>query len=117
MTQGKHTKGPWVTEVDLPYAVQPRIHAGAGHDEKLIACFGNVEPNAQDEWEANATRACAAVNACEGIPTEALEAGVVKDMLGALRNLCTAYASCNGEDHPAYIAARAAIARTTGEKP
>ena len=64
-----------------------------------------------------ARRNAACRAACEGIPTEALEPGVVKDMLGALRNLCTAYASCNGEDHPAYIAARAAIARATGGKP
>ena len=111
MTQGKHTKGPWVTEVDLPYAVQPRIHAGVGHDEKLIACFGNVEPNAQDEWEANATRACAAVNACEGIPTEALEAGVVKDMLEALR-MALPYVR---NDNTASVM-RAAIAKATESK-
>ena len=30
-------------------------------------------------------RIMAAWSACEGIPTEALEAGVVKDMLGALK--------------------------------
>lgn len=36
-------------------------------------------------------------------------------MLDALRDLCTAYAACNGEDHPAYNAARRAIAKAAGE--
>ena len=74
-------------------------------------------PTAIAQSEEMPRRPFAALRACEGIPTEALDEGVVKDMLGALRNLCTAYASCNGEDHPAYIAARAAITKATGEKP
>ncbi|MFK4259084.1 hypothetical protein [Agrobacterium tumefaciens] len=32
-----------------------------------------------------------------------------KEVLGALHDLCEAYAACNGEDHAAYIRARAAI--------
>ena len=72
-----------------------------------------------DDWPISSTarRNAACRAACEGIPTEALEDNAVADMLEALLNLCTAYASCNGEDHPAYIAARAAIAKATGEKP
>jgi hypothetical protein len=36
------------------------------------------------EQRANARRIVAAVNACEGIPTEALELGIVADLLAAL---------------------------------
>lgn len=35
----------------------------------------------------------------------------------ALVSLCDAYAACNGEDHPAYLAARAAITHPTGGTP
>ena len=64
------------------------------------------------DWD-NATRIAAAWNACEGIPTEALEAGVVKDMLEALRLVNEYY----GEDSDVFWVVRAAIARATGEKP
>ena len=66
--------------------------------------------------EATARRICAAWNACEGIPTEALEAGVVQDMLKALEEISDI------EPDPDNMArfheiARAAIARATGGKP
>lgn len=52
--------------------------------------------------EANARRIVAAVNACDGIPTEALEAGVVADLLVAcevaFRNLMRTPAW--GDDYP-----------------
>lgn len=35
-------------------------------------------------------------------------------LLKALADLCAAYAACNGEDHPAYIAARAALLQAKG---
>jgi hypothetical protein len=39
---------------------------------------------ADEQHEANARRICAAVNACKGLPTEALEQGVVARLLESL---------------------------------
>ena len=77
-------------------------------------------------------RTFAALRACEGIPTEALEAGVVKNMLKTLQTWQSVFDALfaagyplhqNGKaiNHSALNAAgdmtRAAIARATGEKP
>ena len=66
-----HTPEPWRTDADLPFNVRPRVHAADG---SLVCEVGNAG-SSQDEWEANARRIVAAVNACAGIPTEALELG------------------------------------------
>ena len=68
----------------------------------------------------NARRICAAWNACDGISTEALKAGVVKDMLAALisaRTELEAYelnVSGEGYNDPKL---NDIIASATGEKP
>ena len=69
-------------------------------------------PTAIAQSEEMPRRPFTALRACEGIPTEALEAGVVKDMLEALR-LALPYVR---NDNTASVM-RAAIARATGEKP
>ena len=61
-------------------------------------------------------RIMAAWNACEGISTEALEAGIVNDMLEALREVVSEY---DNPDNGRYLRwavdeARAAIAKATG---
>ncbi|WP_307015019.1 hypothetical protein [Agrobacterium tumefaciens] len=38
-----------------------------------------------------------------------------KEALGALRDLCEAYAACNGEDHAAYVRARTALNTKGGQ--
>ena len=70
-----------------------------------------------DDWPISSTarRNAACRAACEGIPTEALEDNVVKDMLEALRAVVSAYEN-GGMIEPIFMA-RAAIARATGEKP
>ncbi|MHB1425442.1 MAG: hypothetical protein ACYC3I_19905, partial [Gemmataceae bacterium] len=40
-----------------------------------------------DDTSANARRICAAVNACEGISTEALEHGIVQELLERIRTV------------------------------
>ncbi len=35
-------------------------------------------------------------------------------LIEALKGLCDAYAACNGEDHPAYVAARSALRKIEG---
>ena len=89
-----------------------------------------------DDWPISSTarRNAACRAACEGIPTEALEAGVVKDMLEALRVaraeiITLEWVHFNeiagpGDTFDAWLSDNealpvidAAIARATGEKP
>ena len=81
--EGKHTPEPWTVcpgdEMSSPGIDGPNGEAvvwwtSSQHDEGI--------PN-----HADAYRIAAAVNACDGIPTKELEAGVVADMLEALRFL------------------------------
>ena len=96
--------------------------------------YSDNNPETYDENKANARRICAAWNACEGIPTEALEAGVVKDMLEALRIAQAEIVALerdfktllrgdfvewrtHEETGDPLLVVEAAIARATGEKP
>lgn len=72
----EHTKEPWQTWGSVHSGnvyVVPKPYSGAGN----IALFCKPE---------DAARATACLNACHGIPTEALEAGIVGDMVEALRD-------------------------------
>jgi|GEM_PF-1187293 len=120
MTQGKHTPAPWrvfgrmtgkVISENAPGIVEI-CETGDFRDAELV-------PFNAERWNADAYRIAASVNACEGIPTEALEAGVVKDMLEALQGLLALYQGQHEyrETTPEEIAAEYAIARATGEKP
>jgi len=130
MTQGKHTPGPWTvchgdeissSGIDAPDGTAVVWWTSSQHDEGI--------PNPAD-----AVRIAAAVNACEGIPNEALEAGVVKDMLEALRIARAEIVALErdmetllrgdfvkGRTHEEtgdpLLVVEAAIARATGEKP
>ena len=64
---------------------------------------------------ADAYRIVAAVNACEGISTEALEAGVVADILDALQEFCRRVEAGEIRSKRTYAAFKAMIARATGE--
>jgi len=65
-----------------------------------------------DEDRANADRIVAAWNACDGISTEALEGGAVRELLKALR-----IAEDSVGDLKALEIVRAAIAHATGATP
>jgi hypothetical protein len=78
-----------------------------------------------EQHEANARRICAAVNACQGIPTEALESGLIACLASATPKLLEdlsyflEFAELNddGEDDDftrRISAARVAIAQATG---
>ena len=111
MTQGKHTPGGMTNHWD-----------GEGWASVGIGGYiraDMVGPVA--DRKANARRICAAWNACEGISTEALEAGVVKDMLGALQAVGQSLGQGDGNDRMTYFVrdtvfaeVQAAIARATG---
>ena len=113
MTQ-KHTPEPWAVSpgdnisspgIDGPNGEAVVWWTSSQHDEGI--------PN-----HADAYRIAAAVNACKGIPTEDLEAGVVADMLEALKRLEASVRilppDMDEPDSP-LTQARAAIARATGE--
>lgn len=79
-----HTPEPWgdnddgvlLGNLDNYAGVAPVVAVVEGYDD---------EANASDEARANSRRIAAAINACQGIPTEALEQGTVAEMLAALK--------------------------------
>jgi len=81
----EHTPEPWETDLIYVVASDPKgIHpdiyiAEIAHEdsEGLIASSA--------EQEANGHRIVACVNACEGISTEALEQGVIQEMLDVMK--------------------------------
>jgi hypothetical protein len=88
MTNANHTPEPWEhgdngliygqcaeDDVEAPFVCDVI-------EDSAMQALGMLSP----VEEANARRICAAVNACEGISTEALERGVLAGMLSALRH-------------------------------
>lgn len=65
----------------------------------------------------DARRIVACVDACEGIPTKALEAGVVREMVEALEALLPSIENAVGEIYywPEYERAKAVLAKVRGE--
>jgi len=65
----------------------------------------------------SAQRIFACVNACEGIPTEALESGVVREMVETLEALLPSIENAVGEIYywPEYERAKAVLAKVRGE--
>ena len=90
-----HSPTPWRCQPsEGPSGTLPKpreyavlYHTGPG---TLDAGVGLCWHTYGDTAKANARRIVAAVNACEGISTEALEAGVVADRLEALEELSMA---------------------------
>lgn len=86
MSAATHTPGPWLR--DRASGLKGDVRAASG--KRIALCFGLREPRKRkgetpeayrvrferyrDECDANACRIVAAVNACEGIPIEILEA-------------------------------------------
>uniref|UniRef100_A0A6M3LJR2 Uncharacterized protein n=1 Tax=viral metagenome TaxID=1070528 RepID=A0A6M3LJR2_9ZZZZ len=91
----EHTPEPWAWDSRGDKTWDVQIGVAVGKDEKQCSGFikenddvcyiqGIAEMTGMDHI-ANAHRIVAAVNACKGIPTEALEAGVVADLLAACK--------------------------------
>ena len=83
----EHTKEPW-TVTDNNWDVST-IYDCDG--EPVCECHidGNADEDTQDQYEREkedrARRIVAAVNSLSGIPTEALEAGIVGEMVAAIK--------------------------------
>ncbi len=70
----KHTKEPWkVSSRRATFIINPN----SAYTEVIAQCYF-LDNKTEEE---NAKRIVACVNACEGITNEALEAGVVGDVL------------------------------------
>ena len=75
-----HTPEPWSVDGDGGAVWIQEVASGRGHK---IICDMALDGEAEDEDKANAWRIVAAINATAGIPTEALENGVVAELLAA----------------------------------
>jgi len=133
VTDAKHTPGRlkidehtcWIVTEGDPYG-HGSMHVadvrGWGHLTGVGACNLDEE-TAYAIQQANAQRIVATWNACEGIPTEALEAGVVREMVEVLKETQTAmnWADCDGRLtsalHSCGQRIDAVLAKLRGEQP
>jgi hypothetical protein len=88
-----HTPEPWRYEMDpfVSHIVAPDP-TGEFPDGIYVAEIANGDDvvgrfSTYEQHEANARRICAAVNACQGIPTKALESDLVKELLKLIAEL------------------------------
>lgn len=89
MSKTQHTPGPWRANKDHFGAVrsEPGFSIKGSNSEGVNAIAFLWSRDVEAEQEANARRIVACVNACEGISTEALEAGAVKETLETLEKI------------------------------
>lgn len=113
-TAAAHTSAPWV------YTLDARGICGlhqANNATGVPVRIGEIVNKSQREAEANARRIIAAVNACEGISTQALEQGVIAELLEALKELYKAEEEygdpANVAINSVWLKARDAIAKAT----
>lgn len=81
--EAKHTPGPWLAWGSRIGVVDPQDFTALIWIMRAFS--GTALISDVPTQEANARRIVAVVNACEGIPVEALEAGVVKELLHACK--------------------------------
>ncbi len=86
-----YTPEPWVAQhLRGELLITPAGADGGAALAKLLI----VVPGPADRWldtrTANARRIIACVNACADIPAEALDAGIIPELIAALRNLVAA---------------------------
>lgn len=78
----KHTPEPWLYQrmatIEEKYSIGNSPNSRLTGEGQVTAFIGSKD---------NASRICAAVNACAGIPTEALEQGVVQNLIDAASDL------------------------------
>jgi len=111
-----HTKEPWYVSGTKIKSRQKSIITE--EDTAIIECFGAMSG---DDTTSDRFRIVAAVNACAGITTEALEGGVVKEVLEALKDIVFQTSlEKDGftviRDDAVVDRARAAIAKAEGEE-
>lgn len=87
MSTEKHSPGPWHVQ-DNTEEPGGQLLVDSPYDGAVAICgVADKEPGVARVLHDNARRIVACVNACAGIPTEALEQGVVREALEALARL------------------------------
>jgi hypothetical protein len=81
VSESKHSPEPWAIIRGHETGRPMGLVAGEEH----VVCWGGISRSASEVGDANARRIVAAVNACAGIPTEALEAGALGKALDLLK--------------------------------
>lgn len=76
MSEAKHTQGKAIPAVSSFPPIGPCYSVGMQDTKVAIAVTGKFDESDADISEANARRIAACWNACQDIPTEALEADV-----------------------------------------
>lgn len=125
-TEAKHTPEPWAMDWHFivapdPKGIYPDIYIGEVIQEDSEDPLRIASP---EEQIANGRRIVAAVNACKGIPVEALEAGVLQGMRELMERAVLELEECRngfsgGDDsfEEALTLLHMALDRTSGEKP
>jgi hypothetical protein len=114
-----HLPGPWTYNFDRPFGIvniiapdptgkNPQGIYIAEIDCDDVGCLTSYE-----QHEANTRRIVAAINACEGIRTEALEQGIVRELLQALEEIYN-WLTPDWQQSSLGNKARAAIAKASG---
>ena len=107
-----HTPEPWevlsVTDGISAIKRESSLPPSGCMTQWPAICGGAGLPN-----EANARRIVAAINATAGIPTEGLEAGVVRELVKALRDIADVLGATEDDDgeKPIWRAAFDALAK------
>ena len=114
-----HTKAPW--EDNGNGLIYGQV-SGDEDEAPFVADVCHHPDNYTEQEKANARRIVAAVNACEGLSTEALEQGVIGELRQALGTLLTAAADLDAamdgatgqfDDQRAGLDAASRMARAT----
>jgi hypothetical protein len=99
MSGVKHTPGPWFLEGYWDVKSKFDLGGWVSSNPPAGCPIFQLEPS---------------VGTAEEIVANARLIAAAPDLLAALKTLCAAYDACNGDDHPAYALARAAIAKAEG---
>ena len=92
----EHTKEPWEYRLHNPEGGNQSLYIEAPRDGRCSDGVAEIIPRGKGKLgEPDARRIVACVNACQGIPTEALEDGVVEEMVTAAKK----YLETNYSEH------------------
>ncbi len=110
----EHTKGPWFHYFyPTPRKRQKDAAMNSimqkGGTKEIVHWGGFDSSYFQRQIKANARRIVACVNALEGIPTEALEAGAIKEVVEAVRMVSQHWDALPSIVDPIFTAQRRAI--------
>lgn len=106
--------GQYPYEIVAPNTLIPRWHNEKG-TPAIVTRFEGDDSNETNM--ANARRIIAAVNACKGISTEALESGVVAELLAACKRVETYFSGSllSAQEQSIVAQLRSAVAKAQSE--